>query len=469
MNHEILFKISKIFFIFFLAAIGSLFFGMGFFHPGSEIFWLLTLIGASCIPLVIAAKSRQFDPFEPVYPVALATLIYYGVVVVELIRKDSFWMMGINYRAEIPKVLFLAILAIGSFCIAYHGGNRGIEMLPKRPKISQSYRIFLHRWAYSLFCFFSGIFGLWILIAQVPLWSLWVFGGASYNAWKLEATGFQLGHFFSSIEALPACLLLILSTRAKRRWSFFSITLIIAVMFLFAGLGVRARLLLLFGSLFVLYYLERMKRPTFRQIILIGFIIFFFIVGLIGHFRDPEYTERGIGAYGLSEAWTNFIRGSDIATTTAVYVRWVPRLGYEWGKNILQVFLIPIPSAYWPGKYQFLGASPILEYLEVGSAASFFTEFYVSFGPAGVVLGMALLGWICRRVYNNYRLNESDPFAQIYLALLWAYLFHLYGRNLLSNIIYSAIYVFVPVWVSSWLVNRQHKNQRGIFYRRESE
>jgi hypothetical protein len=135
----------------------------------------------------------------------------------------------------------------------------------------------------------------------------------------------------------------------------------------------------------------------------------------------------------------------------------VPELGHDWGKKFLAVLLTPVPSALWQDKYRFFGESPIQGFLSTGAAAAFFTEFYESFGPAGVVCGMALVGWVSRKIYNIYKANPSDPFGQISLALLWAFLFHAYGRNSVTLIFYGLIYTFTPVWIGRWMLSQRYR------------
>jgi cobalt-zinc-cadmium resistance protein CzcA len=57
--------------------------------------------------------------------------------------------------------------------------------------------------------------------------------------------------------------------------------------------------------------------------------------------------------------------------------------------------------------------------------------------------------------------EESIPpgLAQISLALLWAYLFHAYGRDTVTAVFYGVLYVFAPVWIVHWLVSRASKHR----------
>lgn len=312
-------------------------------------------------------------------------------------------------------------------------------------------------WSLVMLGFFGSSFFLWIVVGRVPLWSLWIFGEASYGTWSIEAAGPKLGHLYAAQESLPACALLLIATRSKRHWPLALILLLAAITVLFAGLGIRTRILLAVGSAMAFYYLEKDKRPSVWQIILMGFIVFYVIAGAIGYYRGAGRAP-GQDAFGLAEAWDTFAEGSNIATTTLVYVHWVPVFGYDWGRSFLQVLLTPIPSALWPDKYLLFGKPAIGEFIAYGAAAPFLITFYVSFGPAGIVFGMALIGWLCHRMYNAYKANPRDPFAQILVALLWAYLFHVYGRHSVTLIVYGVVYVFAPVWIVRWLVT---KRQRG--------
>lgn len=443
-----------------LALCASVAFEFNFLWEDTEILWLGLLLGACVAPAVFVFLSRRFDPFEPVYPIIISTFIYYGLmVIILLIQGDSFRMLSIDYRSEVPKVVFLALLALIGFYMGYYGWGSLASQPPKKQKMTEAEMGYTRRCAFRMLMFFGALFALWILIARVPLWSLWIFGGARYGAWNIEAEGAKLGHLYSAIEALPACALLLIASRKTRAWSLGSIILLVVIAVIYSGLGIRARLVLLFGSAFVFYHLESGKRPSTWHVAVLGFIVFYFIVGAIGYYRGLGDSGSGAAGYGLSTAWENFLEGSNIATTTAVYVRWIPEFGNDWGEKFLAILLVPIPSAVWPDKYLAF-ESPVQSFLSTGAAAAFFTEFYESFGPAGVVCGMALGGWMCRQVYNKYQASRDDPFVQISLALLWGFLFHAYGRNSITLIVIGVLYTFGPVWIARLMLGYRHRVDR---------
>lgn len=408
--------------LFVLAASGLLVVEFGLLRPGAASFLLLLLAALCILPGASAWLRGRFDPFEPAYPVAVATLIYFGVIVVMIHSTGRFSMLGIDYGEQVPTTIFLALLALAGFDVAYYGATPRLGQAPREPVSTVAVRAAIHRYAAALLVLFSAMFVLWVIIARTPIRSLWVFGSASYGAWNVEASGAKLGHLFAAQEALPACVLLLIASRARRRWPVSAWLILGAIIVLYAGIGVRARLLLVCGGAAAFFYLERGKRPTARQLGAMALVVFFLIIGAVGHYRNPG--SEAAAPYRLLDAWDRFVEGSDIVTTSALYVRWVPVCGYDWGRVFFQVLLAPIPSALWPGKYLFLGRSPIQGYEAVGAAAAFFIEFYRSFGPAAVVFGMALIGSLSRKVYNTYRAEPGELFAQVAVALLWAYLFH---------------------------------------------
>jgi hypothetical protein len=445
----------------FLAAIALPLVEFDLLRPGGENIWLGILIAFCCLPALTALMHGDFDIFEPIYPISFSTLVYFGVMVIVSMSARSFRMLGIDYQEQVPKVIFLALVALMSFYVAYYAGRDKAACAATPRRLEPGDRAYAHRLSWLAFGLFATLFVSWIVVGRVPLWSMWIFGGGHYGSWNQAATGVKLGYLYGAQEALPTCVLLLIATRAKRQWPLLYMLLALVVTILFVGLGVRARVLLMLGSLVAYSFLEAQRRPALWQILAIAFVAFYGIVGAIGYFRGPESATSDHGLLTLADAWRHFVAGSDIATTTAMYVRWTPVFGFDWGRQFLNLLLTPIPASIWPDKYSFLGVSPVEQFRALGAAAPVFMIFYTSFGSSGVVLGMAIFGWICRRAYNKYQQNPLDPFAQISVALLWAYLFHIYGRHSITLLLFGALYVFFPVWAVSWLVNKWRRQATG--------
>jgi hypothetical protein len=213
------------------------------------------------------------------------------------------------------------------------------------------------------------------------------------------------------------------------------------------------------------YYLERKKRPGLLAILVFVSLMFYFVIGAIGFYRG-EVVEggqvRGLAVgqdpFGVYQAWDTFVSGSRIAVSSASLFRFVPEyVDYLWGKSLLNVFTQPIPRFLWPDKPSLVGLEFFATLWPSGTTLPFWALFYLNFGPVGVVVGMAAFGALSRWVYDLYKNDPENPFAQIQLALYFAYLLHMYGRggDNVAFVVYGLLYVLLPVWLVWWMARRK--------------
>ena len=378
---------------------------------------------------------------------------------------------GIDYRSQLLKTLGLAFVALVGFLWGYY-------QPVVRPRfsadafipLSEDTRRWLHRVSWLLFAVFLGLVGLWMFVARVPLNSLWVLGEGSYgNPFRLS-TGPNIGYLYGARDALPTCLLLLVATRAGRRWPLWAWLLILLTLPFTIGDGVRFRALLLVMGLGIFYYLERQKRPSLAAVLAAVFIIFYTVVGGIGFFRattivgDVAY-DRVIGsdAFTLSDAWNSFLDGSQIVTSSASVVRYIPDVEQHlWGLSFLDFFTQPIPRFLWPGKPTEIGLGPLEATWPNGTAVPFWTLFYINFGVPGILIGMMLWGFVSRWIYLRHRRYPNDPLAQIQLAVYVPFIMHTYGRGGTSFAFnaYALIFILLPVWISWWMLRRRRSQQQ---------
>jgi oligosaccharide repeat unit polymerase len=428
-------------------------------------FGLLSILGFACLlPAIVAVVKRNLDLFEPVHMFALASLVYFVLVPVVLIEKNAFRLIDVDYRSALPKSLALALIALAAFYVGYYfrySRQVGSFALARNDAGYETLS-YVQRHALLLLAFFIGLVVLWIIVARFPLRALWVFGGASYGDAFQLAKGIQIGYLYGAREALPACLLLLIASRRTERWPLLSVFLLILIGLFFIGTGGRTRALLLVLSVFAFYHLERQEKPALWQILVLVFLVFYIIVGSMGFYRG---LNQGMGrslqrdAFTIGDAWDTLIEGSQISITTALIVEYVPeQVDYFWGASYLNLFTQPIPRFLWPGKPReiivddtFIGLWPR------GTAMPFWLGFYLNFGPVGVVLGMALLGWLSRIPYESLRQKPEDTLAQVSVALYYPWMIHLYGRGGLNPgyLVYSVVYVFLPVWIMRKLLKRR--------------
>lgn len=448
--------VSLVFFLLAIAVAGSLF----DITAGSNDLWLLLLATACVVPALIDIVRGRFDIFEPVHAVAFATFVYMMLIPVLLARQtNGFVLGGISYAGDMPKVAFLSLLSLLGFYVGYYQYRLRPGNPDTIPRPDKGLPRHARRWAILIFAFFVGLVALWLIVGRVPLNTLWIFGEADYTDWRFEAQGVNIGYLYAAREALPACVLLLIATRSRRRWPLGTILIGLGIAILFAGMGNRSRLVLLLLGVAIFYYLERNKKPAAWQIIAAGAVIFYGIVGAIGFFRILGRSV-GMDEFSLDQAWNVFVASSGIAVTAAALVHWIPSIaGYELGRGFLNLLITPIPRFLWPAK-PFLNPEIIAEILPTGAAPPLWTIFYVEFGPIGVIGGMAVLGVLAGWVYQTYRRAPDDLLAKATLALLFPLTLKVIGRGHISLAFFTVVYVFAPIWIMRVIYRWQHRKDQ---------
>lgn len=429
---------------------------------GGNEYWLLAILSAVCaLPFAYALTRKRLDLFEPIYAFALSSAMYFVLIPALLLAQDSYDLLGWDQRAYANTVTFLALLAMIGFGLGYYLRSEPEGLVtstttPRELDDPTTKKRNLH-WSIAVFLVFLSLSVLWILVARIPLASLWIFGESSYSDAWAYGLGPQIGYLYGAREALPACLLLIIAFRSGRRWPIITIALFLFLLLFFSGSGARFRVLLLVVSFSMFYFLEKGKRPQFWQFALVAFFIFYYVIGAIGFFRSQTVElgqlrgrEVGVDQYTLDDAWQIMVSNSEIATSTAVLVRMVPAFEpYFRGASFLNVLTQPIPRVLWADKPQTIRQDFFNELWPPGTTLPFWAIFYLNFGPLGIIPGMMLWGWISRKVYDAWRLHPTNALAQVQLAVYWPFLIHMYGRggdNFAFNF-YGLIFVLAPVWI----------------------
>jgi oligosaccharide repeat unit polymerase len=439
----------------------------------SNAYLPFAFLSAACLaPAVVALVRRRFDLFEPIYAFALSTMVYFVFVPAVQLSQNSFTLLGVDYSANINQVTVLAFLALVGFSMGYYWRNsKRFASAPSQEGASAhntEQRRYLWRWAALLFVGFLGLITLWVVIARIPLATLWIFGEASYgDAWN-AAVGPQIGYLYGAREALPACLLLLIAYRSKKRWSVATVLFLILVALFFAGSGARFRVLVLVLSVVIFYYLERSKRPKLWQSLLVAFVVFYFVIGGVGFYRSyavdaDRLRGRSIGqdTLTLNDAWDVMLDSSQIAASTALLVRVVPsHQPYFLGTSFLNFFTQPIPRFLWADKPTAIGQEFFDSLWPPGTTLPFWAIFYLNFGPVAIVPGMIVAGWVSRKIYDAWRFHPDDVLAQVQLAIYWPFLIHMYGRggdNFAFNV-YGLVFVMAPVWIMMFIRRRRQKS-----------
>jgi hypothetical protein len=104
-------------------------------------------------------------------------------------------------------------------------------------------------------------------------------------------------------------------------------------------------------------------------------------------------------------------------------VRHVPqRLPFQYGRTLLNLFFMPVPRAWWPGKPVAVGRTVALVFFPGrggGPTTPLMAELYLNFHVPGIIVGMLVLGVIARAL-SEYRRRAPRNAGMVLVYVLGA-------------------------------------------------
>jgi oligosaccharide repeat unit polymerase len=201
-------------------------------------------------------------------------------------------------------------------------------------------------------------------------------------------------------------------------------------------------------------YTQRIARLRWAPVLAVAFVALI-VMPVISEWRAQRSIERSTQA-GVYELLGSSLYNMGSSVNALVYtLELIPReKDYAWGSSFWSAILQAVPNVgltkgkEWAGKGDTPSnwitwvINPIWASTGGGYGYSMSAEWYYNFGLPGLVLGMALTGWLVARVRNNAR-NSS-------LALTWsATLFAgvaIWSRNIVGHPLKVAVWPIIGIW-----------------------
>jgi hypothetical protein len=432
---------------------------------------LVTLIALTLLaPLVVRARQRRLDPFEPIVFFSLAYGVMFVLRPAGMLITDSLVFEGPRQTLDVSETftetLVLALVGGVAFLVGYAlpiGDRLASRRNPERRDPAAGRLV-----AASILVALVGAcsFGLLVLAS----------GGFDFieetvrsgrNTELLEPGGLSLYARSSFLVLIPAALVLLaLGLERRSTWlkvgSFVLVALVVAQA---SPIGSRGTLLPLLGGIFVLYNVRRSARPSWATILVVGALAVLgssFLSDLRGRTtRSETFVETIERATSPSRLLDSVATGPDaeMAPALAVALSVVPeRLPYTYGKTIFGDLVVrPVPRAWWADKpliprHELLAEAWPVEF-ERGNINAEFSSllyFYWDFGLIGVMLGLAVYGVLARYLYEYFRSNDKRLYAQVFFSLaVWFAVIAL--RDSPVDTFVRAWFVLLPVAGMFWL------------------
>lgn len=452
------------------------------YYMGLALF-LLTLL-----PFVVRLMAGDLDVFEPIIPISLLIGLAFGIRAMYLVydpSSSSTWLVRVSFDDFIGRALIIALAAYCALLVGYYvvaipvvGLLRHNPYVPRRtwPRVLHGGKLL------TLVAI--------ALAAMVVRVYLGEFGGTVNSATEVTSVTFILG-ILSTLAQYAACALaLYIAAGDDRRWlrlMLWAGVLPLAALQSLAFGGKTPILLAVYAVMAARHYAKRrLSVPVLAAGVIVAVLVVF---PTVNAFRIP--TDHALAASSTEPTMQEFasrvvaipslfsgMRASEYARFAAESV-----LGRANGIDSLAVIMkygsavnlgnataywqIPlyafVPRAIWPDKpviltgteFARLFVTPTEEGLrEYPSIGVFHVgDLYASFGGSGVVIGMCILGFLFRVVYQLFDPARSPDLGVkfVYIVLLWGIVngFEsdiptIYG-NLLKSL---SIWILIKLWLN---------------------
>jgi hypothetical protein len=428
-----------------------------------DILLVAAIGGVLLAPVMWRVARRRFDPFEPIVLFAVAYGVMFVVRPAAMIAANSLVYVGprraLNVSATFTEMLSLALLGAIAFVIGYFLplGSR-FARLHRTPRQHVDVRRVV------ALCLFVGLTGLVAYALAVAsdggvrlLTAIFRSGSTALpGGW-----GSTYGTFLFLI-VVPAALILLALGLERRNARLLIAALCFAALVLIPAfpLGSRITLLPFFGGIFVLYYVRRAARPSFRTILVVAVVAVVgstFLSDLRGRAtRHESVAATVVRATSPSRLANSITDGpdSEMAPVLAAALSVIPsQMHYTYGKTIFGDLAVrAIPRALWSGKPLIPRHRLIARIWPVESARgtinvefSTLLYFYWDFSFFGVIFGLAAYGVLARYLYSYFLLHQQRTYAQVLYSLsLWFVVIGL--RDSPVDTLVRGVFVLAPVW-----------------------
>lgn len=271
---------------------------------------------------------------------------------------------------------------------------------------------------------------------------------------ELNHTSFE--HYFLEMVCLYIAsfglLILCLKEKVAKKWIYLLFWYILVSM-IFAG--TRSRLVLVaLLSVTVVYLYPKPRKPNYILLAILA-VVMYLGFSIMDKSRTYSQGIRIDAVQNMSR--DEIVGGADENASvywfsSLVLDKFTETNDYVYFEPILTAALMPIPRAIFPwkpdGDYQKKAQRDTIGSDKGGAAYLFFVEGYWAFWWPGLILYSWLLGWICRKYWDNYQRNKNSMGALLAFALYSSLTYSIISRGYLAATFDLYIFtVCMPFWL----------------------
>jgi oligosaccharide repeat unit polymerase len=368
------------------------------------IWGLIVYCAAAITQLVFAGRPRFVWLLFLVY-----TYTFVGLAGATQIAANYFPLGGTFSHAQDITAFLMVDLGVVVAHIAYHLGNTGRSV-----EQEQRTRVIHVRSIYVL-SFVSIIVSVAIVLHTGGFGVMFQSRQASINAvygGQAPVSDFASGAILQNLRNLPVLVCLIAAVTARRAGHKVGALLVLALLAMNVLVNnpiSNARLFsaTVFLAVFVAFLPPR-RAGVFRAIVAAAVIVMVVVFPLADRFRFTG--QQAPQHLPITQQFaTN--GGYDSYQQIDTSVDYVSAHGHTDGKQLLGDLLFFVPRSMWADKPKYTGEVLADEgnYASPNLSAPIWAEGYIDFGWPGVIVYLALLGWIAARLDTRYLRALGSP------------------------------------------------------------
>lgn len=358
-------------------------------------------------------KFGRIDIFNARNQFILHFFLIHGVGYYAYLIRESLFLNNYTFPPETIIIgLIYAIIAVITYNLSYKTAYNNLshgQMDFSFIKIKNVYPKPSYKWCILLILVVGCMFILWKMMGTIPFFT------PNYNSEARAELGKGLGY----LEALNFSLInlsLIFYIKIIQRKKFFLDYAIFfsAIFLIYIFNSDRGGLLYYLLSIWFIYSIYR-GQPNLKIFswVFAGIVV---LAGVLGVMKSSDKSNILLaGTIIMTEVAVEFDNYNEVFNM-------VDNNGYLEGETLIPLITLPIPRSILPNKDDFLTAGNYFKeyhnhkHIRVGERMGYLGEFYLNFGFPGIIVGMALIGFLAAFLDKNVNLSSSIS-VYIYIQL----------------------------------------------------
>jgi hypothetical protein len=439
----------------------------------------LTVIGVLCaMPVAVRLVQRRFDPFEPIFIVAVGAFFIWFLRPLSSIIYSNWWYGNGDIRAGFNGALLIVLVGI---CATYLGyvvpfGRRLGRKVPAMPDTWDPDAVF--KATLVVLAVGALLFLMFIGKSGGGLSGIISYFSSRQLSAKQAASGSTAWFYLAPYVTIPAaliCLLLYMQSR-RRRDLLAMVALVLLSLAITVPRGDRTYVLMIVLPLFAMPYLRLGRRPS-TPVVVVSLIVGIMALNLMLEYRVTTRRTHGV-VNSAVDAMTHpgrqmkiFLTGADVSmfSSLAETYELVPsRFSFKPGNELLATLALPIPRLIWPNKPHD-GETDVFPLLfpqtaavqQAGFGPSMVGGFYIDSGYIGVLIYMFGFGIVLRALFEYRKSHGGNP-AVIVLYAACLPLIILLMRGSMADTAGRSVYLIGPYLVAFWYGRRRLRISRHL-------